>query len=135
MGECAYAKLVIAEQIVEKATKEAYVQAGSVPPLALVTPVAIVATYVCAKVPDMTELLTAECHALCPYTVPMYVPRTSDLSDAQYKLKIGYVISSSVEAVCALAPTATPKMSRLCSPSSTSEVTPRYCRLSSSFAS
>lgn len=50
VAEFAYVKLTIVEQLVEKATKEAYVQGGNVTALALAAPLAIVITYVALKV-------------------------------------------------------------------------------------
>lgn len=51
-AEFAYTKLTIAEQIVEKATKEVYVQGGGASALAMATPLAMVITlvaiYVCS---------------------------------------------------------------------------------------
>jgi hypothetical protein len=97
-AELAYTKLTIAEQIVEKATKECYVQGGGASALAMATPLAMVITlvaiYVCNR-PSLfllVYLLRAQFKSRCKVlsSLPPAVPRACLAFGCAFGWHIGF---------------------------------------------
>jgi len=74
----------LAEKLVGRGDSQIHVQQASA------FPVGLVAAYLCAKNPTLTDILLAHFHKACIYTIPMYAPKPSSQSDIDFMKSIGY---------------------------------------------